>query len=78
MRMQMQPPLPTGLLPSLTEHGAEVKITPSYLWFVSFGMSLHILHCCECLKSTDDPPQDKQQNALHLLEVLITGAKPLE
>lgn len=47
-------------------------------------MSLHILHGCERLKSTDDPAQEKTQNTPRLLGVLmemnqaITGAKALE
>lgn len=31
----------------------------SYLWFVCFGITLYILHGCECLKSTNNPTGEK-------------------
>lgn len=67
-----------GLLPTPTRHefqfGAEstqaCQISTSYLWFVCFGMSLHILHGCERLKSTDDPAQRQTTKRSSLLGAL--------
>lgn len=47
-----------------------VKISRSYLGFVCFGMTLHILHGCERFESTDNPEQDQPQNIPGLLRVL--------